>query len=143
MNIFMRIKHGKISADEIKKFHFSYSVGTYQYARYSYDLHFEKGVYTASILGPGQPDKDAAVLTAGNDFAGKLADLYNEQKLILWDGFRKNNKLVLDGNSFSLSVILTDLSDVSAHGYMRYPHNYGKVCGSIEGLFGSLLQNNK
>ena len=133
MNIFMRIKHGKISADEIKKFHFSYSVGTYRYARYSYDLLFENSVYTATILEPGQPDEEAAVFTVGNDFAGKLADLYNEQKLIL----------VLDGNSFSLSVILTDLSDVSAHGYMRYPHNYGKVCGRIEDLFGSLLQKSK
>ena len=54
------------------------------------------------------------------------------------DGFKKYDKNVLDGHSFSLHLMTFNDVSVDASGYMKWPDNYGKVRGELETFFGSL-----
>ena len=44
-----------------------------------------------------------------------------------WNGFSKSNPNVLDGESFSLDIELTDGSTITAYGCNAYPENYQEV----------------
>ena len=69
----------------------------------------------------------------------RLEEILNRYKVGKWDGFNKSNKLVLDGNSFSLYLKTNDGTSVEAHGYMRYPSNYKEVRQELDGLFEEII----
>ena len=41
-----------------------------------------------------------------------------------WDGFCKSDPNALDGESFSLEIVLTDKKKITAHGCNAYPNGY-------------------
>ena len=69
----------------------------------------------------------------------KLGEIVGKYRLDLWDGFDKTNKRVMDGNSFTLSVTLTDGKTISAHGSNRFPDGYDEAKQEICALFEDLI----
>jgi len=67
---------------------------------------------------------------------GKIASKYHLDR---WDGFDKNNKHVMDGNNFSLSVTLADGRSISARGSNRFPEGYSDAKQEICELFEDLI----
>ena len=57
------------------------------------------------------------------DFA-ELCELIDELNLYLWDGFSGHNEDILDGWSFTLSIVYDDGRSVEAGGYENYPQGY-------------------
>ena len=64
----------------------------------------------------------------------------NEYKIISWNGFRKTDKYVLDGNSFSMYIIYDGDKTISASGYMMWPNNYRNVRDYLDEKLGGLYK---
>ena len=132
----------KKEVKNIKSFHFSYSNGCMAYSSDSYDLEKKDDVYTVTYKPRYVPDKDAIKLTVDKSFADGLENLINSSSAVKWDKFSKNNKNVLDGDSFSFSVYYEDGS-ISAHGYMSWPEGYSSVKSRICSYFDALFEDSK
>ena len=123
---------------DIKYFSFNYSVGYYANANWSYVLELKDGAWAAEVKPNGVAPEDAEKYTVGEDFVRSLEDFLKEKKVGAWDGFDKADKYVLDGDSFSLYIRMTDDQSVSASGYMEWPEGYKEVQGGIDALFRAL-----
>ncbi len=73
----------------------------------------------------------------------KLELLLGECGVASWNGFSGSARNVLDGRSFSFHAEYEDGRSVSAHGYMKFPKNYGsvreRVFSFLDGLFGDAV----
>lgn len=54
----------------------------------------------------------------------KVTEMLSRLGVERWDGFCDSNPNVLDGESFTLEIILTDGNTISASGSNAYPKNY-------------------
>ena len=68
-----------------------------------------------------------------------MQEIFNKYEVYKWNWFNKNNKDVLDGDSFSFNLSTIDNGDITAHGYMSWPKNYSEVKSELDNLFESLL----
>ena len=72
------------------------------------------------------------------DYMSMLSQLATEQRMDKWDGFDKINKRVLDGESFSLEIVLADGRIINASGSNAYPKNYNM--SEVEALIDELAR---
>lgn len=70
----------------------------------------------------------------------QLEEIAQRNHLEKWNGFHKTNKQVLDGNSFSLMLRMTDGTQISAYGNNSYPKGYGEAEKEILALFQDLIE---
>ena len=125
----------KIRIENLKSFHYSYSVGYYMNASYSYDIKKEDDKYIVSIKDAGMPEEDARKYEVDKGKVQQLESLLNEIEIYKWNNFQKSNKNVMDGDSFSLSIWLENGKDISASGYMMWPSHYTEKKAVIENWF--------
>ena len=127
----------KIRIENLKSFHYSYSVGWYMNASYSYDITKEKdtNVYIVKIKDAGMPEEEARTYEVDKGKVQQFESLLNEIEIYKWNNFKKSNKNVMDGDSFSLSIWLENGKDISASGYMSWPSHYTEKKAVIENWF--------
>ncbi len=99
----------------------------------SYHLYLENGrYYLEDIYGDTFPVDAAEV--------DKICKIYEEYELFKWDGFDESNSGVLDGESFSLDIYMTDGVFINVRGDNAFPENYFEVMGKLmevlEGITG-------
>lgn len=126
---------------EIKSFHFGYSVNMMMNGNVIYDVILEDGKYKATIKPYMVSSEDALVIDLTDEQVEKLKNILIDKKVSKWNGFNKSDKNVLDGNSFSFSVYFVNGEDISAHGYMVWPSNYGEVRGALDEFFGEIYKS--
>lgn len=124
--------------NKISSFSFRYTTGNYMDAWEEYRLTENGVAYSAYVKKDGIPDEQAFKAAVDGEFADKLTALLNKYNIAGWDGFQKYNKLVLDGNSFTLSVKTSDGRDIYANGYMRWPKHYREARDELTELFHGL-----
>ena len=124
-----------VKIGEIGYFSFVYGNGSMINGSVSYTLKLKDGVYTASVKPLYEPEEATKTFTVDASFARKLEQLLVQYKVGKWNGFNKFNKMIMDGDNFGLSVIMTDGTSLDAHGYMKWPKNYSEVRNGIEELF--------
>ncbi len=61
--------------------------------------------------------------------------------LLEWNGFRGNNKYVLDGEGFGLSVKFADGTEINASGSNAFPKEYGKRMDGLLAFLDGLIEN--
>lgn len=125
---------------DTKSFHFSYSVGNYTNASYSYDVELENGKYFAIYKADGVSEEDAFKKEISKDTVLELEKILNEYKIYKWDGFNKSDEDVLDGYSFSLNYWNQNKEDIHASGYMMYPNNYREFRSAIINFYNVLFE---
>ena len=69
-----------------------------------------------------------------------LRALIDENDLWSWNGFRKSNSQVLDGDSFGLSASFADGTELSAWGSNAYPKGYSAGAQAICAYFEALME---
>lgn len=116
-------------------FSFYYTTGNFSNAAVCYQLDLADGVYTVTVKKTGVPDENADVFTVDAAFAQRVEKCLTAYKAASWNGFDKNDKRVLDGNSFSLHIRNGAGQNFSASGYMRWPRNYSAVKNELDALF--------
>ena len=123
--------------DNIKYFSFSYSDGYEVDSNVYYSIDCkDKCVATVKPLYVSHEDEKEYIVD--NEFIDKVIELLNKYEVIKWNGFDKSDINVLDGDSFSFSIITNENEEIKAHGYMLWPKNYGNVKSGLDSLFSSL-----
>lgn len=69
-----------------------------------------------------------------------LEALVARHNLYAWDGYKQRNDMVLDGESFSLSVVFADGSVIQAHGNNAFPKGYADAASDISALFSGPIE---
>lgn len=138
MSLFGCAKKAEIS--EIESFSFGYTDGNMMNSNVRYSLLLENGTYTATVKPLHEPQEAAQTFTVDESFVQTLRQLLIDNEAGKWNGFSKSDKNVLDGDSFTMFILMTDGTTLDAHGYMKYPKNYSTVKNGLDELFGSLIQ---
>ena len=120
---------------DIRELSFRYTVGSYANADVRYELELRDGVYYARVKLEGESYDDTSAVPVGDDAADEIAELLNTYDVILWDGFNKSERGVLDGDRFTFSVYYGDGDGISASGYMNFPEYYEEVCEGLDEIF--------
>ncbi len=121
--------------NSIESFTFSYTNGYMVNSDVRYSLVCDD---ECLILIKRFGEENSLEYEADNMFIDRLINLINDNELIKWNGFNKNNESVLDGDSFSLNVKYNNGKEIEAYGYMIWPENYKYVKKEIEMLFDSI-----
>ena len=118
------MKKEKVEITNIKYFEYYHSAGMMMNSDKRYIL--EK---------VNEPPESAITKKVTTDFVQELENILKKYNVEKWDGFNKTDPNVLDGSSFSITINMMDGNHISAHGYMMYPKDYGKVVKEIKELF--------
>lgn len=102
-----------------------------------YDFREEDGKYTAYFWLADE--EEPYPVPVDEVWVDQLQDIVYAYNVILWDGFNGSDSVLLDGDSFSISLTFSDGTTVSARGYGSFPAGYGDVSGKIEAHFLQLL----
>ncbi len=101
----------------------------------NYDAVLEDGKAKLKIRAEGISDEDALMCEEDAAFMDRLSEIVKKHGMGKWNGFSKSDTGVLDGSSFSLSVLMDNGKSISAHGYMVYPDGYRDAAAEIDALF--------
>ena len=126
---------------DLKAFRFSYTVGYYMNADFSYEVELQKsGKYNASYKASGIAPEDKLEKEISETVVLELEELMKKHNIHKWNEFHKNDPNVLDGNSFSLSFYSNSEKSISASGYMMYPAGYREFKEEIDSFFQQLFE---
>lgn len=139
--VMFRIKKPK-NIETIKYLNFGYSTGTMMNAYVSYNLEFKDNEYKISIKPNMISDEDKKITVMTKKDVEKIIEILDKYEVYKWDGFKKSNPNVLDGDSFNLSVRYNDDKSIFASGYMMWPKNYREVQGELDSIFMKYYENN-
>ena len=133
---FMRNSHKTPAIDSIDSLLFTYSTGTMVDSQVTYNIECKDGECTAAVKPDGVPTDATKTIGLSKETMDKIVTLLNDNSVEKWDGFKKADQDVLDGDSFSFSLFGNNKKlHISAHGYMKWPTNYDKVRGGLDSIF--------
>lgn len=122
----------------ITKLHLSYSNGYMMDANTIYDIDKKDDKYFVTIKPHLIPEEESQTVEIDKKTINKIIEILNKNKVYKWNGFKKSDKYVLDGDSFSFWLYMDDGSDIHASGYMMWPDNYGTVKLELDNILGPL-----
>lgn len=118
----------------VVSFDFSYSSGSYMNSGNSFSAEqLEDGTVEVRIRRDTQNEPKSFV--ADYEFMDKLTAIFNKYEVSRWDGFRGNDKDVLDGDGFQFYLKTDSNQAVNCSGYMQWPQNYRDMKAEVEPLF--------
>lgn len=129
----------EVPIGKITSFDYHTRKGMAIYDRVSYKMDCTKDICNATILFQEVADEDAIFVRVTDEENQELQEILKKYHIGKWDGFKKHNKHVLDGSSFSLTVHM-ETGDIDAYGYMKYPSNYKKAMEEIHSFFHKLAE---
>lgn len=133
----------ELTKDNIKYIHFSYSTGNMMYSNVQYYVDYKDYKYIATIKPDGLSEEEAKKIEIDENTIEKLINVLNKYKVYNWNNFHKNDKRILDGNSFSFYLSTKDNKTIEASGYMKWPKNYSNVKSELDSIFSSLYNVEK
>lgn len=137
MFFYPKIKAKPIS--NIKELVFHYTEGYAVNAYVNYELICgDKCVLKYKLNGV--PEKDAKTVDFPKERVLQIIDMLNKYNVSSWDGFNKNAKDVLDGDSFTFKVSMSNGDSIYATGYMLWPNNYREVKKELEEIFNEVIK---
>ena len=135
-------KNNKVVLKDTTSFRLFYTQGYMMNADTIYEYKKENDKYIMSIKPYLVDSENTVSFEVNNNIIKEIEDILNKYEVYKWDGFDKNDKDVLDGDSFSFSVSMNDKS-ISAHGYMKWPDNYRNVKSEVSSIFERELNSHK
>lgn len=137
---FIVYKTKSVKITNIKTFHFFYSVGYHYEASFIYNIDKVDGKYEATIKKEGVTLEEAKKVMITKKDLKKIEEVLKKYEVNKWNGFKKSDKFVLDGDSFSLYVVFENDTEIDASGYMMYPKNYSNVRGELDKIFNEFYE---
>ena len=125
----------EVVISDIKHMRFHYTRGYAMNADVSYEINCENGKCIAIYKPYGVANDDAMTKSVDSKFLKEIETIFKKYEVSKWNGFNGNNKYVLDGDSFSLYVVMNNDSRIEASGYMKWPKNYGDVRNELDFIF--------
>ena len=138
-------KEKNVEISDVLHLYISYSKGYMANSsiRYSFDYDEKEDKYVVSIKPYLVDDDDKLEKEVDKDFANKIKDIIVKYNVAKWNGFKKYDQNVLDGDGFSFSVRMKNNQRIEADGYMSWPENYGSVIGAFDDLFMNIYNEEK
>ena len=137
--IFCGCFNKKIEIKNTKSFYYYYSVSNAKDGSYLFKLNLEEDKFVAYYKGEGISEEDSIKKEINNDKVLELEQILTKYKIYKWNGFKKSNKRILDGNSFSLNY-KTENNSIEASGYMSYPNGYKEFKEEIKKWYTELFK---
>ena len=131
----------KTQISDIENFSFSYSKGYMANAYIRYNISCKEKC-TATIKPYGVAEENAYELDISNDVMDEIKSLLIKYDVYKWNGFNKNDKNVLDGDSFNFYFKKKNVDKIEASGYMMWPKNYADVRNGLDSIFNKILEDN-
>ena len=125
--------------ENITYLRFTYTTGYHMNASVSYEIDLIDNKYILKVKPTDIPEEETKEYTLSKEDIKEIENKLNEYHVSSWNNFHKNNKYVLDGDSFSISIKADD-NDISASGYMEWPRNYREVRSYLDNKLGSLYK---
>ena len=119
---------------DVKEFRFSTS-GMRRYSGFDYVAMSTGDRAVITIRLRDEPGENTVEFETDLAIMEELRKIIIENNILSWDGFDKSNKRILDGNSFTLKLKLSDGTTAHAHGYHTWPKNYRSAEKEIEKVF--------
>ena len=143
--IYFITRKEKIEITNIHAFHLSYTKGYSINASINYELDYNKdsGKYFVNIKPYDVSDDDKLEMDVDIDIKEKLENILKKYHVEKWNGFKKYDNNVLDGDSFHLYIKMDDEKTIEADGYMKWPENYSSVIRELDELFMKIYNDNK
>ena len=125
--------------ENIKHMYFTYTSGyaMNSYATYTLDCN-DKCILKVKQLGV--PEEETKETEIPKEKLEEIANKLTEYNVSRWNGFRKSDKYVLDGDSFSFNLDYNDNDEIRASGYMMWPNNYGNVKSYLIDTFNEYIK---
>lgn len=101
---------------------------------FSCTVYTEADKTFADIRLEGMSEEEAVTVEPDFPLMDALYAIAEKYELGKWNGFSKNNKNVLDGSSFHLSIQMENGESIHANGYMSWPDNYGAAMSEVQAL---------
>lgn len=138
-------KKNKVEIKDVTSFHLSYSKGYMMNANIIYEFYYDKKTtkYIVSVKPYLIDENDKVTKEVSKEFADKIKDILIKYDIGKWNGFKKYDKDVLDGDGFSFHVRMMDDETIEADGYMVWPENYRKVVSEFDNLFMKIYNDEK
>ncbi|MBR7069767.1 MAG: hypothetical protein IKI30_04905 [Oxalobacter sp.] len=114
---------------------YCYTSGSMAYSNCSYSLRSVKGKYIAKVRPVGVPDEKAVEAEVDETVMREIEAVFKKYEVGQWDGFKKYNRNVMDGRSFSLSLMMKNGDSLDASGYMEWPKNFSSVRQELDAIF--------
>lgn len=130
----------KVNIENTKSFSFGYSVGNYMNGNVIYEIEKKDGKIIASYKANEVPDEDKLEKEISEETLKELEEILKKHKVYEWNGFKKSDPNVLDGNSFHLYYWTENKENIDASGYMMYPNGYGEFKAEIHEFFTTLFK---
>ena len=132
--VIMLKKLKKVRITNIKSIEFSYTKGYMINSNVSYKL--ECGDYCIATICPyGTAREDVKEFKVDKSVLLEIENILNKYDVISWNGFNKADKNVLDGDSFSINIKMSDGGKIDASGYMMWPEGYKEFVSEIDDFF--------
>ena len=130
-----------VQIDDVSYFSFSYTTGLIKDTTvlYKVECNEDGKDCTATIKLRGVAEEDAKKTLVDSNFMRKLRNVLVDHNVGKWNNFYKSNSRTLDGDKFTLDVKMINGKKIQAHGYMKWPNNYGVVKDEFDNLFKDLL----
>lgn len=104
---------------------------------FSYAAYMDDGVMLADFCLYGAEEITGVPLDA--DEAQAVLALPTQADFLLWDGFHRTSRDMLDGDSFSLTMRFADGTSLSASGSNAYPEGYQAGYSAILTCFDAII----
>lgn len=123
----------------IKSLNFYYSQWSMANSGVRYELNC-KGDCTLLYKAHGVPFDNPIEYKVDKSTVLELEKLLNKYEVFKWNGFNKTDNNVLDGDSFSFSVVMGNDDIISASGYMKWPIHYWEVKKGLDTIFAKVIK---
>ncbi len=127
----------EVEIKDVNSFYLSYSNGYAMNSniRYELGLNKETNEYVAKIKPYEIPEEDKKEIVVDKNKMLELENLLKKHQVGKWNGFDKSDQGVLDGDSFSLSIMMDNGNRINASGYMMWPEGYRNFIADIDEFF--------
>ena len=109
--------------ENITYLRFTYTTGYHMNASVSYEIDLKDNKYILKIKPTDIPEEETQEYILSKKQMLEIENKLNKYHVSRWNNFHKNNKYVLDGDSFSMNIKYSN-NEISASGYMMWPKNY-------------------
>ena len=133
------INNKKIEISKFKYFEFGYSNGYAMNSNVNYRVDCQDKCI-AKIKPDGVSDEERIEVELGNNDIENLISILKKYDVSKWNGFKKSDKYVMDGDSFHLYLKMVNNDYISASGYMKWPKNYSVVRGELDIFFNKYIK---
>lgn len=124
--------------ENVNYFYLSYTKGYAMNSNVMYRINKDL-VATIKLYG----ESDEITINVDKSVLKEIEEVLRKYDIQKWNGFKRRNSMVKDGNSFSLSIEMENGKEIEASGYASKPNNFNIFVEEIDKIFIRIYNENK